>query len=202
VSKLTRNEAARLLSQVAKGQEDAFMEIYTALQPSVRRWLQGQGNLNSPDIEDIVQEVFTELWLKPLDYDPARSELTTWLITQAGRRKTDLWRKKSIRNEFEELPLGEDCDEWNPYQELIDFTMTHVESEEIRTWFDRCLQQLNAQEQEAVKMRLFEGAKVKDYARLNGLAESTFRRNANKGYALMQECLSQLRPNGECHEPN
>ncbi|MEA2422088.1 MAG: hypothetical protein QOF55_1187 [Thermoleophilaceae bacterium] len=47
--------------------------------------------------EDVVQDVFVELWLKPSTFDPKRSSLASYVSMLARSRALDRWRSKGAR---------------------------------------------------------------------------------------------------------
>src|ERR687893_1479301 len=47
--------------------------------------------------EDVVQDVFMQLWLKPASFDPARGSLTSYVTMLARSRAVDRWRTRSAR---------------------------------------------------------------------------------------------------------
>ena len=48
--------------------------------------------------EDVVQDVFMQLWLRPAAYDPARGALSRYVSLLARSRATDRWRSRSARD--------------------------------------------------------------------------------------------------------
>lgn len=47
--------------------------------------------------EDVVQDVFMQLWLRPSAYDPARGSLTSYVSMLARSRALDRWRSRTAR---------------------------------------------------------------------------------------------------------
>src|SRR5918993_3346378 len=47
--------------------------------------------------EDVVQDVFMQLWLKPASFDPARGSLTSYVTMLARSRAVDRWRTRGAR---------------------------------------------------------------------------------------------------------
>ncbi len=47
--------------------------------------------------EDVVQDVFVQLWLKPDSYDPSRGSLSRYVTVLAHSRALDRWRSRSAR---------------------------------------------------------------------------------------------------------
>src|SRR5215207_2528692 len=47
--------------------------------------------------EDVVQDVFMQLWLRPVAFDPARGSLASYVTMLARSRALDRWRTRSAR---------------------------------------------------------------------------------------------------------
>ncbi len=48
--------------------------------------------------EDVVQDVFMQLWLRPSAFDPARGALSRYVTLLARSRAMDRWRSRSARD--------------------------------------------------------------------------------------------------------
>jgi RNA polymerase sigma-70 factor (ECF subfamily) len=48
--------------------------------------------------EDVVQDVFMQLWLKPSTFDPSRGSLSSYVSMLARSRALDRWRSKTARD--------------------------------------------------------------------------------------------------------
>ena len=72
------NEAYRLLAPIA----------FTAANRVLR---------DAAAAEDVVQDVFMQLWLRPSAYDPARGGLSRYVSLLARSRAMDRWRSRSAR---------------------------------------------------------------------------------------------------------
>jgi RNA polymerase sigma-70 factor (ECF subfamily) len=48
--------------------------------------------------EDVVQDVFMQLWLKPSLFDPARGSLNSYISMMARSRALDRWRTRGARD--------------------------------------------------------------------------------------------------------
>src|SRR3712207_2644971 len=47
--------------------------------------------------EDVVQDVFVQLWMKPHSYTPARGPLASYVSMLARSRALDRWRSRTAR---------------------------------------------------------------------------------------------------------
>jgi RNA polymerase sigma factor (sigma-70 family) len=95
-------------AQLVHDRQVAIEEIYLALGPTVRSYLQ---HLVGPDdADDVLQRVFYEVWRHNGRYDPSRS-LTAWVLGIARKRAIDhLRRRRHIAGTLDDLEhiVGED----------------------------------------------------------------------------------------------
>lgn len=89
---------AQWVARAAKGEEDAYRELYRLCRPSVVRLLRAFSALDEDDLEDVVQETFTRAFKAlPGLTNPAAFE--PWLLTIARNRAcTHTERKESRKN--------------------------------------------------------------------------------------------------------
>src|SRR5215469_1464362 len=90
------NHDALLASRLAAGDDLALVEVFDRLAPTVYR---GALRVLGDDAaaQDVVQEVFVELWTHPGRYDPAAGTLHTYLVVMARHRAIDLIRSELRR---------------------------------------------------------------------------------------------------------
>jgi RNA polymerase sigma-70 factor (ECF subfamily) len=87
---------ALLAARLAAGDDHALAEIFDRLGPAVYGGalrVLGDGAA----AQDVVQDVFVELWSRPGRYDPSAGSLRTYLIVLAKRRAVDLVRSELRR---------------------------------------------------------------------------------------------------------
>jgi len=87
-------EGVELLARIARGDKEAFGRFYDAYAPLafgvIRRILPQPG-----DAEDVLQEVFWEIWRLAPRYEPERGAPAAWVLTRARSRAID--RLRSVR---------------------------------------------------------------------------------------------------------
>ncbi len=78
----------RLLALVARGDEQAFAELYQRVAAAVFG-LVSKVVRNPAQSEEVTQEVFVELWRTAARFDPGRGTARSWIMTCAHRRAVD-----------------------------------------------------------------------------------------------------------------
>ena len=96
-----REEEARLLGEVGRGDVDALRTLYRAFEKPLYnlglRWLN-----DAALAEELVQEVTLRVWRRAGVYDPARGAASSWIFGIARNVASDLARAKSRAP----MPLG------------------------------------------------------------------------------------------------
>ena len=94
LERLPPEDAANLVARIAKGDREAFSLFYDALASVafglIRRVLRDPGVA-----EEVLQDVFWEVWRDAPQYDPGRGSPEAWLLMRAKSRAID--KLRSIR---------------------------------------------------------------------------------------------------------
>ncbi|MFZ5872388.1 MAG: anti-sigma factor domain-containing protein [Actinomycetota bacterium] len=89
------------MSRTARGDSDAFTELYDALAGSVYGIVLTV--LRDPaQSEEVAQEVLVEVWRRAARYDAERGSVTAWVLTMAHRRAVDRVRSAQATSDREE----------------------------------------------------------------------------------------------------
>ncbi len=88
---------AELIRAVARGDERAFAELYD-LYSSVLFGLLLRILHSRPEAEDVLQDVFLQVWQQAASFDSARGRPFTWLVTLARSRAIDRLRSLDSRD--------------------------------------------------------------------------------------------------------
>jgi RNA polymerase sigma-70 factor, ECF subfamily len=105
-----------MLRAVARGDESAFAKIYDRYSPILLGLLLRIVR-NRPEAEDVLQEVFLQVWQQARSFDPARGRAFTWLVTLARSRAIDRLRsvdsrERAAQRSAEESPPAAEAQTW------------------------------------------------------------------------------------------
>ena len=82
------DRAAELLVRTASGDQSAFAELYDMLSPRVLGLIL-RVLVNRSQSEEVLQEVFLEVWQSAGRFSPNKGQGRTWIFTIAHRRAVD-----------------------------------------------------------------------------------------------------------------
>lgn len=112
----TDAEDAELLRAVARGDESAFARVYDRYSP-ILLGLMLRILRSRAEAEDVLQEVFLQVWQRAHSFDPARGRAFTWLVTLARSRAIDRLRsvgsrERATQRSAEDVPPESEPAEW------------------------------------------------------------------------------------------
>jgi len=96
--------------------------------------------------EDVLQEIFLQLWRRPQAFNAERGRLAPWLAVIARNRAIDVLRKRPPEADINEMPLSTGID-------LEDTAAQRLAIERVRSAID----QLPPEQRKALEMAFFEG---------------------------------------------
>ena len=93
-----------LLQRIRLGDEDAVLALYDRYSQLaysiILRVLRDEGVA-----EEVMQDIFLQLWRKPDSYDPSRGTLRTWIAVVCRHRAVDQLRKRRYEVDIDDLDL-------------------------------------------------------------------------------------------------
>jgi RNA polymerase sigma-70 factor (ECF subfamily) len=172
----------RLLAQVARGDEQAFAELYLRVAAAVFG-LVSKVVRNPAQSEEVTQEVFVELWRTAPRFDPARGTARSWIMTCAHRRAVD--RVRSAERAARRDDLAGRRDQGRPYDEVVEQVESSLEREHVR----RGLQALTDLQREAVVLAYYGGHTSREIAELLGVPPGTVKTRLRDGLIRLRDQL-------------
>lgn len=147
-------EDLALMADVARGDENAFAKIVEKHQPAVLGTVAKMTN-QSPDTEDIAQQVFIRLWKSAERYKPT-AKFTTFLFTITRNLVFNATRKKSGKNESSFDALEENWGQSIEDKNSDSRPDKSIEQNELRQEIDRAISSLPEKQRLAVILRRYE----------------------------------------------
>ncbi|HTP69754.1 MAG TPA: sigma-70 family RNA polymerase sigma factor [Dongiaceae bacterium] len=179
-----------LLRRSAKGDQDAFAQLYRRYQaPLFRFALRMTGN--SWAAEEIVQEVFMTVIREPGKFDPNRGTLGAFLYGVARNRIM-----KHIERTPRDLPLAEKTEDGFSTDTLASKDMTPVEWAELherRAQVRAAVLELPSEFREAIILCELEEMSYEEAANAMDCPVGTIRSRLHRGRALLLAKLEMLR---------
>jgi RNA polymerase sigma-70 factor, ECF subfamily len=172
----------RLLADVARGDEQAFAELYQRVAAAVFG-LVSKVVRNPAQSEEVTQEVFVELWRTAPRFDPARGTARSWIMTCAHRRAVD--RVRSAESAARRDDLAGRRDQGRPYDEVVEQVESSLEREHVR----RGLEALTALQREAVVLAYYGGYTHREIAELLGVPRGTVKTRLRDGLVRLRDHL-------------
>ena len=177
----TRNEAGddmRLVARVRAGDQQALSQLYDRYSGVVYgvalRILQDTGAA-----EDILQDVFLQLWRRPDAFDSSRGSLTAWLAVIARHRSIDRLRRRRPETDIAECVIAGGDD---PRDE----TERALVIEKVRG----VMNEMGAEQRAAMEMAFFQGLTHTEIAEKTGQPLGTVKTRIRSGLQLLRARLA------------
>jgi RNA polymerase sigma-70 factor, ECF subfamily len=171
-----------LLGLVARGDEQAFAELYQRVAAAVFG-LVSKVVRNPSQSEEVTQEVFVELWRTASRFDPARGTARSWIMTCAHRRAVD--RVRSSESAARRDDLAGRRDQGRPYDEVVEQVEASLEREHVR----RGLEALTELQREAVVLAYYGGYTHREISELLGVPSGTVKTRLRDGLIRLRDHL-------------
>jgi RNA polymerase sigma-70 factor (ECF subfamily) len=172
-----------LLHAIARGDEAALASLYDRyrliLFGLILRILHSR-----PEAEDVLQDVFIQVWRRARDFDESRGRAFTWLVTLARSRTIDRLRSLNSRqrtaNEAVEAAPGSVSD-------AAEDAFKSEQREVVRN----ALRELPAEQREALVLAYFEGLTQTEIASRTGSPLGTVKTRMRSGMTKLRAVLGE-----------
>lgn len=166
-----------LIERILSGDETAMADIYDRYSGIVYgvalRVLSDAGAA-----EDVLQEVFLQLWRNPKSFDANRGKLPAWLAVIARNRAIDHLRKRPAEEGIENLPISTGVN-------LESEAARHLAVEKIRGTLSR----LPQEQRRALEMAFFEGMTHTEIATKTGEPLGTIKTRIRTGLLAVRKAV-------------
>ncbi len=172
----------QLLHAVARGDEPALAQLYDRYRVILFGLL--ARILNSrEEAEDVLQEVFLQVWRRAADFDENRGRPFTWLVTLARSRAIDRLRSLASRDRTAVAGAQEEL------EQVSDPASDAFRSEQRRL-VANALAQLPDDQKRALMLAYFDGLTQSEIAARLGAPLGTVKTRMRSGMMKLKELLA------------
>ena len=167
-----------LLKKVSHGDEEAFRELYNLTHKSVFFYLYRL--LRDRDMaEDILIEVFTEVWNGVKNYE-GRSKVKTWIFGIARNLGIKELRKRKIHEKI------------NDYPHLSDGTMPDAESTDRKRILKDAMSRISYKHRRALDLVFFHGMNYQEISEVLNIPVNTVKTRVFYAKDALRNTLTQM----------
>lgn len=175
---------ALLASRLAAGDDHALAEAFDRLGPAV--YGAALRILSDRDAaQDVVQDVFVELWRHPDRYKPDAGALRTYLVMMARHRAVDL-----VRSELRRVARQERHGRLAPTQRLLPVS-DEVLAADVASAVREAVRLLPDGQRRVVELAYFEGLSYREVAVAVGIPEGTAKSRLRLALAKLESVLDR-----------
>lgn len=174
------SERNDLLQRVATGDTEAFAALYDDLSPSVFGLIRKV--VRDPELsEEVMQEVFVEVWRIAHRFDPERGNASGWVRTIAHRRAVDRVRSEQTRRNHAHA-LGEE-----PEHLPSDENLASLNRQVLKT----ALATLSDSQRESIELSYYGGLPQAQIAELLDIPLGTVKTRIRDGLIRLRDVLGE-----------
>ena len=141
---------------------------------------------NDAESDDIIQEIYMEIWNRAASYDQAKGKALGWVITLSRRRAIDRLRKREAYCRAEDR-LAEES------KSLPQNGVAHVDEDvahaEMREHLDRVLANLPIAQRQAIELAFYKGMSQREIATSTGIPLGTVKTRLELGLRKISDAL-------------
>jgi len=180
------DSSEELLIRIARGDQRAFSLFYDKHAP-VLFGLSNRILCDAKEAEDIVQEVFLQVWQSASKFNRALGSAATWVITLGRNRAIDRLRIRNRRVELLDLHQPELSGE-SASHNRVGFDLNE-RAEQVR----RVLQTIPGDQRQAIELAFFKGLTQQEICEALAVPLGTVKARIRRGMFRMREALPDLR---------
>jgi RNA polymerase sigma-19 factor, ECF subfamily len=177
----------QVVARLRDGDATAFREIFDGLFPRLRGYA-ARLVQSTAVADELVHDVFLQLWRDRARLDPARS-VSSYIFTAVRHRALDHLKRERVRLKWERAeliehaPLGSE-----PPANLLDASQS-VEQDEVTRAIWSAVFELPPRVREALLLRWKEQRSYAEVAQIMGIAEKTVEIHIGRGIKALRESL-------------
>jgi RNA polymerase sigma-70 factor, ECF subfamily len=146
---------------------------------------------NETEADDLLQEVFMEIWNQAKNFSAEKGKALGWMVTLTRRRAIDALRKKQAYARAEERLQAEP--ERQPLAWVENATEKDIEAGDTRVLMAKVINSLPEAQQQVIELAFFQGMSQREIAFHTNVPLGTVKTRLELGLKKIYEGLKELR---------
>ena len=135
--------------------------------------------------EDVLQEVYLNVWRKAASFDETRASPITWLVAIARNRAIDRVRSGAAAR------LGAPLEEASGVSDPAPIATETIEAAQENRRLYACLEELEMRQQAAIRAAFIDGLTYEELAERSDVPLGTMKSWIRRGLAKLRTCLER-----------
>ncbi|MBX3735207.1 MAG: sigma-70 family RNA polymerase sigma factor [Candidatus Didemnitutus sp.] len=178
-------EHRRLAAALARGDKEALARLYDLLAKPLYSLALRITN-DTAEAQDIIQDVFLQLWNKAVDYEPSRGSYFSWAATLTRNRALDRIRMRTRRAEIVQESAAEILPSGDNDLDSSDSLWLREKASAVRA----ALTALPSEQKDAIELAFFRGLTQQQIAEHLGEPLGTVKARIRRGLLRLRDQLS------------
>jgi RNA polymerase sigma-70 factor (ECF subfamily) len=176
-----RSSDETLIEAITRGEERAMRVLYARHNVPIYRFIMGLTRDES-EAEDLVSEVFLEVWRKAGQFE-ARSKVSTWLLAIARHKTYSAFRHRKDAQLDEHFAAS--------IQDPADGPGSLLDKKDRGAVLQHCLTKLSPAHREIIDLAYYHEKSIEDVAQITGIPLATVKTRMHYARKRLAELLSE-----------
>lgn len=142
---------------------------------------------NDAESDDMLQEIFVEIWNRASSYDSGKGKPLGWMVTLSRRRAIDRLRKREAYGRMEERLLEQTKHTPQSTNGQLEEDVAHAE---MREQLNRVLSTLPPAQRQAIELAYYKGMSQREIAAMTGIPLGTIKTRLELGIKKLSDALA------------
>jgi RNA polymerase sigma-70 factor (ECF subfamily) len=179
-----------LMARIASQDTSALSELYDRYGSILKALVMRVVN-DDAEAEDLLQEIFLQVWRQAEHYSAAKGKALGWLVTLSRRRAIDrLRRRQAYSRAIDRFEVSFDCQpaSWN-HPRIED----DIRNLDLRNLFSRLMESLPPLQKEAIELAFFQGMSQREISRHTSTPLGTIKTRLELGLRKLTAAIQPYR---------
>jgi len=179
-----------LMLGIQSGDADALSQLYDRYSGIVKALVLRIIH-NDTEADDLLQEVFMEIWNQAKNFSAEKGKPLGWMVTLTRRRAIDALRKKQAYARAEERLQAEP--EQQPLAWVQNTTEKEIEAGDTRVLMAKVINSLPEAQQQVIELAFFQGMSQREIASHTNIPLGTVKTRLELGLKKIYDGLKELK---------